>query len=197
MDFAKEVAELRHWFASPRFAGIKRIHSAREVVEQRGTIRPDYAVARERRRGVLRAAAPALRPEEVHHHLRPLLARPGGGDEEDGDRGHLSRRLGHLRQGLRARGPGARPRQLPAEPGARRGGADRPRPAHRRQEPVPHSRADDRGAAQGHARGGLPALHHRRRRHRPRRRRARPQPRSGASSRWACRATTSRTRSRA
>jgi len=46
MDFAKEVAELRQWFASPRFAGIKRIHSAREVVEQRGTIRPEYAVAR-------------------------------------------------------------------------------------------------------------------------------------------------------
>ena len=46
MAFAKEVAELRQWFASPRFAGIKRIHSAREVVEQRGTIRPDYAVAR-------------------------------------------------------------------------------------------------------------------------------------------------------
>ncbi|HEX7621971.1 MAG TPA: isocitrate lyase family protein, partial [Anaeromyxobacteraceae bacterium] len=46
MDFAQEVAELRQWFASPRFAGIKRIHSAREVVEQRGTIRPDYAVAR-------------------------------------------------------------------------------------------------------------------------------------------------------
>ena len=46
MDFAKEVAELRRWFESPRFAGIKRIHSAREVVEQRGTIRPEYAVAR-------------------------------------------------------------------------------------------------------------------------------------------------------
>jgi isocitrate lyase len=46
MDFAQEVAELRQWFASPRFAGIKRIHSAREVVEQRGTIRPDHAVAR-------------------------------------------------------------------------------------------------------------------------------------------------------
>jgi isocitrate lyase len=46
MDFEQEVAELRRWFASPRFAGIKRVHSAREVVEQRGTIRPDYAVAR-------------------------------------------------------------------------------------------------------------------------------------------------------
>src|SRR5215208_378778 len=46
MDFEKEVAELRDWFASPRFAGLKRVHSAREVVEQRGTIRRDYAVAR-------------------------------------------------------------------------------------------------------------------------------------------------------
>src|SRR5512136_3274396 len=47
MDFEKEVAQLREWFASPRFAGIRRVHSAREVAEQRGTIRPDYAVARE------------------------------------------------------------------------------------------------------------------------------------------------------
>ncbi|MBS1109372.1 MAG: isocitrate lyase, partial [Anaeromyxobacteraceae bacterium] len=47
MDFEKEVAQLREWFASPRFAGIKRVHTAREVAEQRGTIRPDYAVARE------------------------------------------------------------------------------------------------------------------------------------------------------
>ncbi|HET7754918.1 MAG TPA: isocitrate lyase ICL2 [Anaeromyxobacteraceae bacterium] len=46
MEFQKEVDELRRWFASPRFKGIKRVYSAREVVEQRGTIRPDYAVAR-------------------------------------------------------------------------------------------------------------------------------------------------------
>jgi isocitrate lyase len=46
MDFESEVAELRRWFASPRFDGIKRVYSAREVIEQRGTIRPDYAVAR-------------------------------------------------------------------------------------------------------------------------------------------------------
>jgi isocitrate lyase len=46
MDFEREVAELREWFQSPRFAGIKRIHTAREVAEQRGTIRPDHAVAR-------------------------------------------------------------------------------------------------------------------------------------------------------
>jgi isocitrate lyase len=46
MDFEKEVAQVRQWFASPRFKGITRVHSAREVVEQRGTIRPDHAVAR-------------------------------------------------------------------------------------------------------------------------------------------------------
>jgi isocitrate lyase len=46
MDFEQEVEQVRQWFKSPRFAGIKRVHSAREVVEQRGTIRPDYAVAR-------------------------------------------------------------------------------------------------------------------------------------------------------
>ncbi|MEI7704103.1 MAG: isocitrate lyase ICL2 [Deltaproteobacteria bacterium] len=47
MDFEKQVADLRAWFASPRFAGIRRVHSAREVIEQRGTIQPDYKVARE------------------------------------------------------------------------------------------------------------------------------------------------------
>jgi isocitrate lyase len=46
MDLEKEVAALRQWFASPRFKGIKRVYSALEVVEQRGTIRGDYAVAR-------------------------------------------------------------------------------------------------------------------------------------------------------
>jgi isocitrate lyase len=46
MDFEKEVELVRQWFKSPRFQGLKRVHTAREVVEQRGTIRPDYAVAR-------------------------------------------------------------------------------------------------------------------------------------------------------
>jgi isocitrate lyase len=46
MDFEQEVEQVRQWFKSPRFEGLKRVHSAREVVEQRGTIRNDYAVAR-------------------------------------------------------------------------------------------------------------------------------------------------------
>src|SRR5215468_5819015 len=47
MTFDQEVAELRRWFGSERFAGIKRLYSAREVVEQRGTIRAEYTVARD------------------------------------------------------------------------------------------------------------------------------------------------------
>jgi len=47
MDFEREIEELQQWFASPRFKGIARVYTAREVVEQRGTIRPQYALARE------------------------------------------------------------------------------------------------------------------------------------------------------
>ncbi|MBI4951999.1 MAG: isocitrate lyase family protein [Myxococcales bacterium] len=47
LSFEQEVAEMRRWFDGPRFTGLKRLYSAREVVEQRGTIRPDYAVARD------------------------------------------------------------------------------------------------------------------------------------------------------
>jgi isocitrate lyase len=44
--FEQEVQSTQAWFASPRFKGITRVHSAREVVEQRGSIRNDYAVAK-------------------------------------------------------------------------------------------------------------------------------------------------------
>lgn len=45
-SFDERVAELREWFASPRFHGLRRLHTAREVIEQRGTIPTDYTVAR-------------------------------------------------------------------------------------------------------------------------------------------------------
>ena len=40
------VADLRDWFASPRFAGIVRLHTPGEVAEQQGTIPHDYTIAR-------------------------------------------------------------------------------------------------------------------------------------------------------
>jgi isocitrate lyase len=45
-SFESEVAETARWLASPRFEGLTRLYSAREVVEQRGTIQADYTVAR-------------------------------------------------------------------------------------------------------------------------------------------------------
>ncbi|HET9226415.1 MAG TPA: isocitrate lyase family protein, partial [Thermoanaerobaculia bacterium] len=56
-----ESAATQHYFDSPRFAGILRLYTARQVVEQRGTIPTDYTVARE--------AAAAF-----HQRLRELFA---------------------------------------------------------------------------------------------------------------------------
>ncbi|MBZ5639603.1 MAG: isocitrate lyase ICL2 [Acidobacteriia bacterium] len=61
-SFEQQVAEVRAWFDSPRFEGIVRLYSPREVAEQRGTIRTDYIVAR--------AAA-----EAFYLRLRELFAR--------------------------------------------------------------------------------------------------------------------------
>lgn len=55
-----QAASLRDWFASPRFAGITRLYSPRQVLEQRGSIETDYPVAR-------RAA------EEFYSRLRELF----------------------------------------------------------------------------------------------------------------------------
>src|SRR6202142_3404811 len=45
--FDEEILATQRWFDSPRFAGLTRLYSARQVVEQRGTIANDYTVARE------------------------------------------------------------------------------------------------------------------------------------------------------
>jgi len=58
--FNQQVAVAEQWFASPRFAGIVRLYSPREVAEQQGTISGDYTVAR-------RAA------EEFYMRLRELF----------------------------------------------------------------------------------------------------------------------------
>lgn len=59
--FERDVAETQRYFDSPRFDGIIRLYTARQVAEQRGTIPADYPVARE--------AATAFYP-----HLRELFA---------------------------------------------------------------------------------------------------------------------------
>ncbi|MBA2373340.1 MAG: isocitrate lyase family protein [Chloroflexi bacterium] len=44
--FERQVAAAREWFDQPRFDGIERLHTAREVAAQQGTIQADYTVAR-------------------------------------------------------------------------------------------------------------------------------------------------------
>ena len=41
-----EVDATRRWMASPRFAGLRRLYSARQVTEQRGALAADHTVAR-------------------------------------------------------------------------------------------------------------------------------------------------------
>ncbi len=45
-DFETQVVAAREWFARSRFDGIVRLHTARDVAAQQGTIQPDYTVAR-------------------------------------------------------------------------------------------------------------------------------------------------------
>ncbi|MGA7849217.1 MAG: isocitrate lyase ICL2 [Terriglobales bacterium] len=45
--FDQQVAAAKEWFASPRFEGIVRLYSPRQVAEQQGTISGDYTVARQ------------------------------------------------------------------------------------------------------------------------------------------------------
>ncbi|MGB9206444.1 MAG: isocitrate lyase ICL2 [Terriglobales bacterium] len=45
--FDQQVAAAREWFARPRFDGIVRLYSPRQVAEQQGTISGDYTVARQ------------------------------------------------------------------------------------------------------------------------------------------------------
>ena len=44
-DLSKEIAETQHWFDGPRFRGITRLYTARQVAEQRGTIESVYSIA--------------------------------------------------------------------------------------------------------------------------------------------------------
>ena len=77
--FESEVAETARWFASPRFEGITRLYSARQVVEQRGTIPADYTVARVAAEQFYDRLRAAVRRAQADHHLRALFSRAGGG----------------------------------------------------------------------------------------------------------------------
>ncbi|MEQ9619602.1 MAG: isocitrate lyase/phosphoenolpyruvate mutase family protein [Deltaproteobacteria bacterium] len=62
VSFEREVQETKDWFATSRFKGIRRLYSARQVVQQRGTLETDYTVARRY-------------SEEFYNRLRELYSR--------------------------------------------------------------------------------------------------------------------------
>ena len=51
IPFDQEVDAVRRWMEGPRFAGIRRLYTARQVVEQRGTIANQHTVARDAAEG--------------------------------------------------------------------------------------------------------------------------------------------------
>jgi len=60
--FEDEIRRTAEWMAGPRFAGLQRLYSARQVVEQRGSIAADWPVAR-------------VAAEQFHARLRELFER--------------------------------------------------------------------------------------------------------------------------
>ena len=42
----QQLAAAREWMANPRFGGITRLYTARDIAEQQGTIVNDYTIAR-------------------------------------------------------------------------------------------------------------------------------------------------------
>ena len=172
----RQTAAAAAFMNAERFRDIRRLHTAREVAAQRGSIPQEYTVARD--------AA-----EAFHARLRELFEQRKSittfGPYSPGQATAMKRRgiegiyiggWATSAKGSITEDPGPRSRQLSPEPGAGRGGARRARPAHGRQEPDLHPFADERGGAAGDPGDGLSTVHRRRRGHGPRRRTARAQP---------------------
>jgi len=71
-SFEPQVAAAREWFAQPRFDGIVRLHTAREVAAQQGTIQPDYTVARLAAEGFFSHVTKPIDIEVLMETLRQL-----------------------------------------------------------------------------------------------------------------------------
>ena len=61
----QEVTQVSNWFSSPRFEGITRLYSPRQVIEQRGTIDTDYPVARNAAEGSTATARAVRRSKSI------------------------------------------------------------------------------------------------------------------------------------
>ncbi len=166
--FDREVEMTNEWMQSPRFAGVTRLYSARQVVEQRGTIPLDYPVARLASQGMYARLRELFRNHRSITTFGPYSPGQAVAMKRRRYRGHLSRWLGHVSERLHQRRSRCGFGQLSAQPGTRRGGADCPRFVNSRQEPTICPIADDRCPTRGNASGRLSALHYRRCRYRTR-----------------------------
>ena len=170
------VAATQRYFDSPRFDGITRFYSARQVVEQRGTIPSDYIVARE--------AAEAFYPR-----LRELFAQRKSittfGPYSPGQAVAMKRMgiegiyLGGWATSAKGStsedpGPDLASYPLSQVPDEAAGLVRALLTADRNQQYLRLRMTDAQREATPAYR--LPAVHHRRRRHRSRRRSARTQP---------------------
>ena len=167
--FEQDIAETQRYFDSPRFDGIIRLYSARQVVEQRGTIPTDYTVARE--------AAAAF-----YDRLRELFAEHKSittfGPYSPGQAVTMKRMgiegiyLGGWAtsaKGSISEDPGPDLASYPLSQVPDEAAGSGARPADRRPQPAVSAAAHDRRTACRDPGRRLPAVHHRRRRHRPRR----------------------------
>ena len=136
MSIDQQVAAAREWMASPRFTGIVRLYSARDVAEQQGTIVTDYTVARQAAEAFYARLRELFEQKKQITTFGPYSPGQAVAMKRAGIEGIYLGRLGDVREGLARRGPGAGPRQLPAQPGAERSGDAGARAAHRRQEPA-------------------------------------------------------------
>ena len=84
-QFEAEIRKTKRYFSSARFKGITRLYSPRQVVEQRGTIRRDYSIAKKRGGELLQKTPGAIFPEKADNVLRSVFTRPGRYDEKKGN----------------------------------------------------------------------------------------------------------------
>ena len=75
------MAAAQAWFDQPRFDGIVRLHTARDVADQQGTIAADHAVARTAAEAFHARLRELFDAAPADHHVRAVLARSGRGHE--------------------------------------------------------------------------------------------------------------------
>src|SRR4030095_8389189 len=169
-SFEQEINETQEWFDSPRFAGIVRPYTARQVVEQRGTIRHDYTIAREAAAAFFDRLRALFAERKSITTFGPYSPGQAVALKRIGIEGIYLGGWATSAKGSTGEDPGPDLAsyllsQVPdqaASPGALA--------AHLRPQPALPAPQDDRGAARVAAARRLPAVHHCRRRHRPRRR---------------------------